>query len=69
MTKILRKQSEKINVTLKKGLENDYIEKSEYIAMNADVKKAGRFFCNFKVHKEHEHLPHRKCWNFCLTSY
>ena len=25
--------------------------------MIADDKNAGRFYCNFKVHKEHEHIP------------
>ena len=25
--------------------------------MNADNKKPGRFYCNFKVNKEHEHIP------------
>ena len=25
--------------------------------MNADDMKAGRFYCNFKVHKEHIHIP------------
>ena len=25
--------------------------------MNPEDKKAGRFYCNFKVHKEHDHIP------------
>ena len=50
----IEKAIRKINVTLKEGLENGYIDKSEYIAMNADNKKPGRLYCNFK---EHEHLP------------
>ena len=25
--------------------------------MNVEDKKAGRFYCNFKVHKQHDHIP------------
>ena len=40
---------------LKKGLDKECIIKSEYDAMNSEDKKAGRFYCKFKVHKEHDH--------------
>ena len=30
------------------------LSKEEYYAMIADDKDAAKFYCNFKVHKEHE---------------
>ena len=42
---------------LKDGLEKRYISEHEYSEMNPDEKDVGRFYCNFKVHKEYEHIP------------
>ena len=38
---------------LEEGLDNGFISKEEYHAMNPMDKKPGKFYCNFKVHKEH----------------
>ena len=46
-----------INTILKEGLDNNYINKNKFDAMIPDEKKAGRFYINFTVHKEHDHLP------------
>ena len=35
----------------------DWIDQSDFNTMNAEGKKAGPFYCNFKVHGQHEHLP------------
>ena len=40
---------------LQEGLDKNIITKSELQAMNPDDKNVGRFYCNFKVHKPHEH--------------
>lgn len=45
----------KVKKIIEEGLENNIISQSEFDAMNADEKNAGRFYCNFKVHKQHEH--------------
>ena len=47
----------KIKNVLDKGLEEESISKSEYDAMIAENKKPGRFYCNLKVHKPHDHIP------------
>ena len=44
---------EKIRSLLKQGLDNDIISKSEFEEMSPDDKGPGRFYCNFKVHKQH----------------
>ena len=45
----------KVDITklLQKGLEHKIITNDEFTAMNPEGKGAGRFYCNFKVHKEH----------------
>ena len=45
----------KIEYTLKEALKNKIISNEEFHAMNANEKEPGRFYCNFKVHKKHEH--------------
>ena len=45
----------KIDSLLKEALENNTISKDEYIGMAAADKEPGRFYCNFKVHKQHKH--------------
>lgn len=47
----------KIKNVLDKGLEKEIISKSDYDAMIAENKKPGRFYCNLKVHKPHDHIP------------
>ena len=44
-----------IKDVLDEGLDSEIISKSEYDEMNPKDKVAGRFYCNFKVHKPHEH--------------
>ena len=39
-------------MSLKKGY-NNILTKSEAESMNPEEKEAGRFYCNFKVHKPH----------------
>ena len=45
----------KITNVIKEGLDKNIISKSEFEAMNPEEKDVGRFYCNFKVHKPHEH--------------
>ena len=44
----------KIKHLVQEGLENDILTKEESEAMLADEKDAAKFYCIFKVHKEHE---------------
>ena len=44
----------KIDIILKETLDNNFITKSEHSAMDPEDKGPERFFCNLKVHKEHE---------------
>ena len=46
----------KIENILQEGISNKIISKEEYDGMNAEGKEAGRFYCNFKVHKEHNFM-------------
>ena len=45
---------DKIDSILNEALENKLITKSEHSAMDPKDKGPGRFYCNFKVHKNHE---------------
>ena len=45
----------KIKNILQEGLDKNILTKSDFNEMNPDDKEAGRFYCNFKVHKPHEH--------------
>ena len=47
----------KINAILNEGLDSNIIAQSKFNAIKAEDNKAGRFYCNVKVHKQHEHLP------------
>ena len=38
---------------IEEGLENDILTEEEYSAMKPDDKDAARFYCTFKVHKDH----------------
>ena len=50
----LERAKSKIKHVVQEGLENDILTKEEYEAMLADEKDAAKFYCIFKVHKEHE---------------
>ena len=50
----LERTKSKIKHLVQEGLENDILTKEEYEAMLADDKDAAKFYCIFKVHKEHE---------------
>ena len=45
-----------VNHVLDEALNSENITKSEYDEMNPDNKVAGRFYCNFKVHKNHKEM-------------
>ena len=47
---------DKILIIIEEGLDNKIISKEEYTAMKADDKNPAKFYCNFKVHKEHDDL-------------
>ena len=49
----LEQTKKEIKVVLNQALENQIITQSEYNAMNPDDKTAGKFYCNSKVHKDH----------------
>ena len=51
----IEKTKTEIKDVLQEGLDKNIITKSELQAMNPDDKNVGRFYCNFKVHKPHEH--------------
>ena len=44
----------KIRNLVQEGLDNEILSKEEYDAMLADDKDAAKFYCTFKVHKNHE---------------
>ena len=43
-----------IRKVVDEGVEKDFITKEEKTAMLSEDKEAAKFYCNFKVHKEHE---------------
>ena len=49
----VERSKNKIDTLLKEALENKTISSDEYIGMVAADKEPGRFYCNFKVHKQH----------------
>ena len=44
----------KIETILKDAIQNSIITKDKYEGMIANYKEPGRFYCNFKIHKQHE---------------
>ena len=44
----------KIETILKDAIQNSIKTKDEYEGMIANDKEPGRFYCNFKIHKQHE---------------
>ena len=44
-----------IEYSLLEALKNNIISQDEFYSMNANDKEPSRFYCNFKVHKKHEH--------------
>ena len=49
----LERTKSKIRNIVQEGLDNKILSKEEYEAI-ADDKDAAKFYCNFKVHKDHE---------------
>ena len=45
----------KVEEILREGLETNILSKEEFSAMMPNEKDAAKFYCNFKVHKEHTH--------------
>ena len=42
---------------LQSGYDNEIISKDEFEAMCPDSKTASKFYCNFQIHKPHNHIP------------
>ena len=51
----IQEASSKIKLLLEEGIDNQWLSKQEYEAMWPEGKKASKFYCNFKVHKDHDH--------------
>ena len=51
----VERSKNKIDTLLKQALEDETISQDESIGMTAADKEPGRFYCNFKVHKQHNH--------------
>ena len=52
-SKTIEVAKSKLKLVLEEGLNNEMITKEEYNAMKPDDKKPGKFYCTYKVHKEH----------------
>ena len=50
----LERTKTKIRNVVQEGLDKEILSKEEYDAMLADDKDAAKFYCTFKVHKDHE---------------
>ena len=51
----LERAKKHIQDTLKEASEDNIITKEEYKAMDPEEKNPSKFYCNFKVHKKHNH--------------
>ena len=51
----LERAKKHIKDTLKEAFEENVITKEEYKDMDPDEKNSTKFYCNFKVHKKHNH--------------
>ena len=56
ITPLTARAQTKIENILQEGISNEIISKEEYDGMNAEGKEAGRFYCDFKVHKGHKYM-------------
>ena len=45
--------NKEINILIEEAYDNDIITKDELEAINPEQKVPGKFYCNFKVHKDH----------------
>ena len=54
---VLKDAKDKIMKVLQSGYNNEIITKQEYEAMCPESKTPSKFYCNFKVHKPHTHIP------------
>ena len=55
---VLKEAKDKITNIVREAFDNEIISKEEYAAMlppEEDTPVPGRFYCTFKVHKDHEH--------------
>ena len=48
---------DKLLQLLQTGYDNEIISKQEFDAMCPIGKTTSRFYCNFKIHKPHQHIP------------
>ena len=58
----------KLKNILQEGLDNEIISNTEFDAMNPEGKTPGKFYCTFKVHKQHEPMrapPERPIVSAC----
>ena len=51
----LERAKKNIKDTLNEALDENIITKEEFKAMDPDDKNPSKFYCNFKVHKAHNH--------------
>ena len=54
---VLEDAKNQIFKLLQSGLDNEIISKQEYEAMCPQGKTPSKFYCNFKIHKPHNHIP------------
>ena len=62
----------KLNQILQEALDNDIISKTEAEAMDPGDKGPGKFYCTFKVHKEHRQMevpPERPIISGCGSAF
>ena len=53
----IEQAKQKIKHVRDEALEKEIISKGEHHAMIAENKNPGRFYCNLKIHKPHNHIP------------
>ena len=47
----------KLTRLLESGYDNEILDKLEFESMCPESKTASKFYCNFKIHKKHDHIP------------
>ena len=50
---IITETNKEIKILIEEAYDNNIITKDEYEAINPEDKGPGKFYCNFKVHKDH----------------
>ena len=51
------KAKKTIQLLIEEGLDHEYLNRNEFQAMIPEGKNPSRFYRNFKVHKNYEHIP------------